>query len=401
MDTVIIGDSAARFHDTPPCLKAWTLPPETEQALSANVPALAATANAYGSACILRRHLFGALKGLDLPIDLAAPRHAPAPMALIRWHESRYPYEARDLIQIDDGLFVTTPERTALDLASRRKLVLLLKLLFSWAGIYALCPSNQRIAQSLDTMLLLGLIHKDLPRRIFAYRDLDGTPLFWGPAMRSTWEPCFDIGGSLTDLWKRPPLLTPASLAAMLDEAPGARPGVTRLSRAAQLVIPGAASPAETLFALLAHLPRKLGGEGLQVPHLNRRIRLAPAAARALGHPICVGDVTWEDASGRLLPVCAEVDGKSFHGYEAVDPHADARVRDDSARVNALKASGFEVVSVTYSQMASLSRWEIAMGGISSALGLEWRGQTPAFLRQRGRLRDELFGRGGCKVVGG
>lgn len=405
MDTILHGISALQYLNAPPVARAFDMPSETIQALPLPVPDIAPRSNSPEAAKLLKKHLFGELKGIGLPVHLVVTGRATSCSEHIVWHETRYEYPPDDLIQIDDGLYVTSPFRTLLDIAPTISLVSLLRILFSMCGLYAICPSTSRMKVALEALVGRGALRPGVPSSIVAYHGADGVPLGMTDArgIPLPWEPCFDKADRLTDLWKRPPLITTEELLTRLDAA-GERHGSSKLRRAGQLVLPGSASPAETLYAILAHLPRSLGGEGLPKPLLNRRVALNDAGARALGHKTCVGDATWLAARKDARAVCVEIEGAAFHGaVDGLGSIAWGRMtqRDDHARANALRASGFDVIPVTWKQMASLDAWEVLMDVIAGLLRVHRRVQTEAFKAQRARLRDELLGKPGLRRVGG
>lgn len=401
MDTTLFGISALQFHDTPPLALQRMIPmnaPVRDGAtIGSSMPEIAPRSSSPADAHVVQRHLLGALKGVGLPVHLVGNRRSPCRNPHIRWHRLEIPYAPCDLQRIADGLYVTTPLRTLLDIARSMTLVQLLRIIYSWCGLYAVSPATARLRLALEQLVDDGLLREGMGRKLFAFHGIDGRrlPLLDEHGAPPAWEPCFDKRGNLSDLWKRPPLIDHVELKRYICRL-GACDGVARLRRAAELALPGSASPLETTHALLAHLPRKLGGEGLPRPLLNRQIALSPHAARALGQTLCVGDVTWDDGVGGLLPACTEVDGVAFHEPGGVlrelptGEHVAAR--DDSSRASALESMGFTVISSTFAQMVNVNRWELLMDRIAEALDVERKRQTPAFMRQRARLRDELFG---------
>lgn len=401
MDTILHGISALQLLNAPPVARTFDMPIEVVRALPQPVPDIAPRANSTPAARTLKAHLLGELKGVSLPIHIVVTGRAMARSKHIAWHETRFDYPAEDLIHIGDGLFVTTPLRTLLDLAPSCSLVGLLRVLFSMCGLYAICPKTTRMEAALTTMAARGSISSRASRSISAFYGVDGTPLDMAGAQGGlpAWEPCFDKNGVLTDLWKRPPLITVDELGAWLNGI-GPQPGLSRLQRAAGLVMPGSASPAETLFAILSHLPRSLGGEGLERSLLNRRIELNEAGARALGHRTCVGDATWRAPDGGVRKTCIEVEGAAFHETGRSMTWRNVPARDDHARANALRASGFDVIPVTWAQMARIDMWEVLMDVVAESLGVRRRGQTAAFMAQRVKLRGEMLGLPGAGRVG-
>lgn len=396
--TIICDISALEFHRTPPLIARQPLPRATVKGPPARMIEDARRRNAPTDAKTTAKALAGPLKGVSLPVHAIAPTATVLTSPYIAWHYRGEPINPSDLLQLDDDLYVTSPSRTLLDLARSRTLMSTALLLFEFLGIHAVAPKTQRSEMAADLLEEQGLISQHMRRRIFAYRHESGVPLDFASHRNAgkselLWEPCYQKDGTRSDLWKRPPMLDVESVLAYARSMTPSQ-GATRLARACSLALPGSASPAESLFALMFSAPRKLGGEGMPAPQLNRMIRLGDRAARALGHPWCVGDATWEKPrGGGILPCCVEVDGRSFHGSGYADAPQALDGRDDRARENALRGMGIEVVSLTYSQMANTVRWDEAMRLILRALDLDEKPPTPAFLRQRARLRQELFGR--------
>lgn len=107
--------------------------------------------------------------------------------------------------------------------------------------------------------------------------------------------------------------------------------------------------------------PMRWGGLSLPPALANEPVALSEEAARIARGDRVVCDLLWPQAR-----VAAEYDGLAFHGGR----HQQAR---DSRRRDALIADGFDVVTVTSSQIDSVSEFiEIA-----DALSRKTRGRTP------------------------
>lgn len=384
MDIVITDISALEYHATPPMVRAFHLADAAALASGIQMPSALARANAPAPLRIASREIMGSLKGVGFPIHVATDRKPTGSTPLLVPHFRSGSYERGELQQVADNIYVTSPARTLLDLARSRSLMGTALLMFELLGIYARCPQTSRARLACDLLEADGALWKGATHRIIAYSGVNGQPLSFEDRMgrQMPWEPCFAADGELSDLWKRPPLLMPADLAECARHAESAQ-GLKRFERARRLALPGSASPEESLFALMATVPRKLGGEGLPAPSLNRRVMLSRSAAQAYGSDSCVGDAMWLPpvALGRHS-LCVEIIGRQFHGDAG----------KDDARANALSASGVDVIHVDHAQMTSLDRWEVIVDIIAKGIGWNVPNLTPAFRRQRARLRRELFG---------
>lgn len=124
--------------------------------------------------------------------------------------------------------------------------------------------------------------------------------------------------------------------------------------------------------------PMRWGGLSLPPALANEPVALSEEAARIARGDRVVCDLLWPQAR-----VAAEYDGLAFHGGR----HQQAR---DSRRRDALIADGFDVVTVTSSQIDSVSEF-IEM---ADALSRKTRGRTPvrpvSFLDRHLQLRHEL-----------
>lgn len=94
------------------------------------------------------------------------------------------------------------------------------------------------------------------------------------------WSPCLDSEGQITNLWTRRPLVSRDGLLKVAEEA-SCRNGRARLKEAADLMVPGAASPFEAQTGVILGFSRQRGGEGHTGFSHNRRIALS-REARAL-----------------------------------------------------------------------------------------------------------------------
>lgn len=171
----------------------------------------------------------------------------------IRFHRLGALEGGRDLCQIGQGLFVSSPEQCFLQLSSVLSLANL---------ILAGCELCSSFRYPID--------HSDeLPRHT--------------------------------------PVTSPEKLSRFLEAHSGAY-GVNKAKRALRYVHENTASPAEGVLAVLLCSPYSLGGYGLPKPLVNRKIKVTGAAKRATKHPYFVADLYWPQAK-----LDVEYDGNAYH----------------------------------------------------------------------------------------
>lgn len=157
--------------------------------------------------------------------------------------------------------------------------------------------------------------------------------------------------------------------------------GVRTAREAAGCLLDGAASPMESVVALLLSLPIELGGYGLARPRLNCRIDPALGARAGAPRDWFACDLYWPQ--GR---VAVEYDSDAFHtGGE--------RIARDSERRNALAYLGITVVTVTRRQVMDGRAMDRVAVQLRRLLGMPALPDTAEIVRRRLRLRDELLPR--------
>lgn len=191
------------------------------------------------------------------------------------------------------------------------------------------------------------------------------------------WSPCLDENGLITDLWSRRPLASPGELLSLAEHAE-ARNGRARLTEAARLVTPGAASPFEVRTGVLLGFPRSRGGEGHTGFSHNRRVALTPEARRLAGRASCYCDLYWDEG------VDVECQSALAHGSAA-------GYLSDSDRTTALGLMGIAVVPVTYPQITTEARLHALSKAVARQRGMEWRPPTDHQRALAARLRAEVL----------
>ena len=195
------------------------------------------------------------------------------------------------------------------------------------------------------------------------------------------WRRTRNAAGAPSDLWQRPPLI---DLEELIDfaNAMSDRRGGPAFLRAARQVTGITASPFEAQASMLLSLPRLQGGEGLTGIVNNQRIALTREAARLSGKTTCYADIFFERSEA--APLVIECQGKSAHANVAA-------VISDSDRTTALQHMGYDVILLTYSQIARQSQFHIARKLIASKLGISLRDKTPRLEKAENELRRDLF----------
>lgn len=174
------------------------------------------------------------------------------------------------------------------------------------------------------------------------------------------------------------PLTTKAKLAAFVEQSSGAR-GCKKAARAVRYVQDGAASPMETMLAMMLCLPYGLGGYGLEKPLINHRVDVPSSSKRLADRAYCVCDLCWPEAK-----LCVEYDSARYH----VDPD---RQDSDARRRSTLIALGYTVVTVTRGQVMDAGAFNRLAHQLAKQTGKRLRYSDPDFTRKHRALRSELL----------
>lgn len=353
------------------------------------------------------RELNGALIGVSPPFHIVDPSATRGRYDNIVVHSSNAKPSELDLIAPE--LFVTTPERTILDLCRTHSTGAIAALMCEMCGLYTTIPSTDRLGPAVDALLKQredqagqqtkrdqkesgGHARSNEGARrpiLAAFLDAKGRRCVF-PESGDAWSPCVGRNGKRTSLWKRPPLCTIESLLACAELNKGTT-GIQRFRKALQYVVEGSGSPAETICAILMGPNRSLGQEGLPPIQLNRRINLDDLLASSLGQNSCVVDILWADGPRVRPGCCVEVEGATFHDDSKIDPSKLRGTNTDSARRAALAQTGLDVVTIAWSQLEDLEQWDIAVDLMYRNLGIERQAFNTASLLMRKQLHSELM----------
>ena len=384
MEYVIFDISAWQYWNTPPEVAAMDLSVSHELS-HVGLPdwMFRHRSNSREIDRIVQKHLFGQLKGLELPIHVMVPEGCSKhDSSLVVPHRTPSWLRREHVISIGSGLSVVTPE---LSLLLRRnpasKWDIALDML-SACGIYAIHKPTRLSALAMRIMREKGFLSPRIDPNlvVYGFSDENGKPL--GPispyGTEYPWTPSFNARGMQTDLWKRPPLTSSEMLRLVAAELVGARD--TKLARSTlEVMRDGSASPVESRAYLLLCAGRTHGGEAFGVPDLNRRITF-DAKARALAHQSsCFGDMVWIDRK-RVL----EVQGYGFHTDEQ-------GFYVQTGRAPALQAMGYRMSEITYAQMADLEVFDALLTMLAEDLGFPLARRTPKFIARRDELHRALF----------
>lgn len=195
------------------------------------------------------------------------------------------------------------------------------------------------------------------------------------------WERVVDTKGNDTNLWKRPPLLSAADIAAFAKQAAGLR-GVKQLRWAAEHMTGQTASPFEVQASMLVSLPRNEGGMGINIAN-NVRIPLSDAARSLYDKTCCYADILIE-SNNDSMGVILECQGRSAHDGEAAS-------LSDAERTTALTSMGYDVIQITYEQIKDTKSFNNIAELIHKKAGLPYIPKTDQERTTEDALRRELL----------
>lgn len=192
------------------------------------------------------------------------------------------------------------------------------------------------------------------------------------------YELCGTYDVSTSELRPCAPLTSVEKLSAFIGKAEGVR-GRRKALRALRYVADGAASPRETVLAMLLCLPYGLGGYRFELPVLNYRIDVGARARKVTTKQFYRCDLYWPSAKLAL-----EYDSDAEH----LGSRSAAR---DSSRRTALDALGISVISVTTAQIASREETERIAHHVAKRLGKRVQYREPEFSLACLQLRTRLL----------
>ena len=238
-------------------------------------------------------------------------------------HVSGRAYVPGSFLQIGDGLYAPVPELALTQLAGSASLTTVMEVAFELCGTYAL---NRRAPRGFK--------------------------------------------GNLAPLLEKEQALKRLKLLAGI-------PGAGQAAKAIGHALPGSASPMETALAMLAVLPRRLGGRNLPGCELNRPVEFSPSAVQAAGFRTCYCDLYWDG-------IDIEYDGR--------DHDSASQQRHDRRRDNALACMGIRVLRLKADDIFDLSRLNAAFDMVARHIGARNRTTLGDFPTRQEHLHCELLG---------
>ena len=172
-------------------------------------------------------------------------------------------------------------------------------------------------------------------------------------------------------------LATPKQIALLCDKLEYAT-GRRAALRAIQYVLPNSKSPAESDMAVKVVFPLAEGGYKLPVPELNGEVPVEGEAAQIVSQSNIYPDILW-----RKKKLCLEYDS-SLHHELAADR------KRDSVRRNALGCMGFKVITVTPSQLQSVSEFDAIATEAARHLGVQIRTRSSKAFEKRFELNEAI-----------
>lgn len=239
METVIAGLSAFQYH---------RIPPRILQAL--DEPLDISTLSGRIGLGHREKYLLYLETPLDTLVRSRSECHRSRGMNRILWEGSLPPGA---IWEIDSYLKVTSPAFTLFLLASRM--------------------NRYRLAMAMYELCGSFTVFKTLPQHFDLARTLAQLP----KRLSDGWRPVVDERGNITELWRRPPLVTVEELCSMAEQVHG-RKGYRVFTRTIDEIRGVAASPLEARAAMRLCGSRLYGGEGFGPVELNRRVAFSRAA---------------------------------------------------------------------------------------------------------------------------
>ena len=179
-------------------------------------------------------------------------------------------------------------------------------------------------------------------------------------------------------LFQQQPLSTPKRLKGFLETMKSA-PGCAKARKALDYVLPGSASPMETVLYLLLCLPRRLGGYALPKPVLNPPIVLSKAGRMHTLRSLAKPDLYWPDYRIDLE-------------YNSDEFHDESSRTLDSMRRKALERMNVEVIELTHAELCSTDLFHATVLRIARRIGKQLRPVSEgSFVVDRANLRHCLL----------
>ncbi len=183
--------------------------------------------------------------------------------------------------------------------------------------------------------------------------------------------------GSEAGFVNRQPVTTVKALSAYIATC-GRMNGCKRSERALSYLLDNAASPMETISAMLLCLPCRHGGQGLPPGELNGIVQSDAFARSLTGKSHMRADILWREAH-----LAVEYDSDRYHT-------GSDRIAEDASRRAALAHLGYETVTITRQHVLDMRRFNAISELLARRLGVRRRSCTTWMDRQL-RLRSDII----------
>ncbi len=389
MDAIICDISAWEYWRTPPALRDVEIPVDIARAKKpdglglewlSEIPRL----NIRPFDASIRERLLTDLKGVTKPVHIMLPESTRYSSDFIVAHRVPRDLPSSCVVDLGNNLGVLSPSYLLVKAPRKTDPIALALAMFEACGIYAVSPTNKRMAFAFDLLRREGGLKENGPLnpdvKICEYYDADGkrTSFLDSEGEQLPWSICLPSGKMTSNLWKRPPLTTLEQLTEFSASLQGKTSNRT-VSRALSLALDGSASPLESKIALFLTADMRFGGEGWPKPQLNQRINFDTAALNLAYQGHCVVDQLYPSTMGVV-----EVNGEGFHSD-------DLTFKKETGRTAALESMGYSVVSFTYDQLSDLEKYDSLIAQRAETLGLKLANRTASFLDRRNTLHGKLF----------
>jgi hypothetical protein len=156
---------------------------------------------------------------------------------------------------------------------------------------------------------------------------------------------------------------------------------IDRARKAAANVTEISNSPRESAMVMLLSFPKRLGGYGLPLPHMNVPLYVPTKLRKVTGRDWFSVDAFWPEHQ-----FGAEYDGCAWHTGEQ-------NVTRDYSRANALHAMGIEVQTITNAQIMNEREFDLFARQIAHGLGIRLRiaGDVSSWRKKNRSLRKMVL----------
>ena len=271
--------------------------------------------------------------GLSFPINvLVSLENSRRRSGLVHSRLLSDPMPEGCLVDVGDGIFVSSPEFCFLQMADELQFLKLIELGYELCGSYC------------------------LPVYDTDRRDL--------PINRSSMKRDY----ALTSVRK---------LTAFLNRMQGFTANQKAL-KPLPYIADSSASPRETMVAMMLTLPYWYGGYGFPLPVMNAKIKPAGAAKQSSSKEFYYCDLFWDDFS-----LSVEYDSDEYHT-------GSTRIAQDSMKRNSLISVDVTTVTITRMQLNSMAGFEKIAKQLSIYMEKRLQYKEPQFFKAQRKLRDSL-----------